>query len=276
MIMINVFNEYKGLLDKLISFLKTLSLKDWNRSTILPEWKVADIAVHLLSGCIRKCSSVMNYQSGIKKYSEPQTYSSIVKMINENNEKWVNILRDLNRELIIELLNENYSRLILKFSKLDPEDESVHSVAWAGEDISKNWFDTAREYTELWHHQMQIREAFNDFEILDDYYYYKVIKTFFAALPNHFKKLNREVSYNLLIKIKDMKNGEWILVKNTEGLVVSNEPENYADNFVIIEKNDAWKIFTKAVTYDTAKSLVNYSGKEDICLHLLKMACIMI
>jgi hypothetical protein len=30
-------------------------------------------------------------------------------------------------------------------------------VAWAGEAESTNLFDTAREYTERWHHDMQIR-----------------------------------------------------------------------------------------------------------------------
>ena len=32
-------------------------------------------------------------------------------------------------------------------------------VAWAGEMESKAWFDLGREYTEWWHHQMQIRDA---------------------------------------------------------------------------------------------------------------------
>jgi hypothetical protein len=32
-------------------------------------------------------------------------------------------------------------------------------VAWAGEAESKNWFHVARDYSEKWHHQQQIREA---------------------------------------------------------------------------------------------------------------------
>ena len=36
---------------------------------------------------------------------------------------------------------------------------AIFSVAWAGESESENWFDVARDYTERWHHQQQIRDA---------------------------------------------------------------------------------------------------------------------
>ncbi len=42
---------------------------------------------------------------------------------------------------------------------LDPDAPALFAVAWAGESQSDNRFDTAREYTERWHHQMQIREG---------------------------------------------------------------------------------------------------------------------
>ena len=44
---------------------------------------------------------------------------------------------------------------------LDPMAEAEFSVSWAGEEKSLNWFDTARELTERWHHQQQIRLATN-------------------------------------------------------------------------------------------------------------------
>jgi hypothetical protein len=42
---------------------------------------------------------------------------------------------------------------------LPPHAEAPFGVAWAGETRSANWLDTGREYTERWHHQMQIRDA---------------------------------------------------------------------------------------------------------------------
>jgi hypothetical protein len=42
---------------------------------------------------------------------------------------------------------------------LDPLAPAAFAVSWAGEETSSNWFDTARELTERWHHQQQIRLA---------------------------------------------------------------------------------------------------------------------
>jgi hypothetical protein len=42
---------------------------------------------------------------------------------------------------------------------LDPFARAIFNVSWAGEETSPNWFDTARELTERWHHQQQIRLA---------------------------------------------------------------------------------------------------------------------
>ena len=36
---------------------------------------------------------------------------------------------------------------------LDPFGAAMFPVSWAGEEESTNWFDTAREFTERWHHQ---------------------------------------------------------------------------------------------------------------------------
>ncbi len=274
--MIYILDKYKSLLDIFIPFLKNLSVTDWKRKTILPNWRVVEIVAHLLSGAIRKYSSILNYQSGNIKHQEKLSYNYLVNYINTKNEKWVNILKDLNTNYLIELLNENYNRLISKLNELNPKHHFIHSVAWAGEDISKNWFDIAREYTELWHHQMQIREVFNDYKILEDYYFHDVINTFFMALPYHFKKLKVDNDYKICIKIIDMKNGNWILNKSKNLFTVINQPMNNNINIVEIEKSISWKIFTKAISHTKAKSLINYRGDESICLHILKMVCIMI
>ena len=39
--------------ERLIELLERLSLKDWEKQTIAPKWKVKDVAVHLLDGNLR-------------------------------------------------------------------------------------------------------------------------------------------------------------------------------------------------------------------------------
>jgi hypothetical protein len=156
-----VLDKYPGLLKEFIKFLKSIPLSAWDRKTILPSWRIRDIVAHLTGNAIAKYSAIINFNHN-KKPIPNIAYKDLVELIYESNEKWVELLHNLHPSHLAELFNENYSRLINKFNELDLDAVAVHSVAWAGENQSKNWFDIAREYTELWHHQMQCREAFND------------------------------------------------------------------------------------------------------------------
>jgi hypothetical protein len=61
----------------------------------------------------------------------------------------------------------------------------VFSVAWAGEAESKNWFHVARDYSEKWHHQQQIREAVGQTaELLTPALYRPLLDTLLRDLPH--------------------------------------------------------------------------------------------
>ena len=60
-------------------------------------------------------------------------------------------------------------------------------VSWAGEQESANWFDIAREFTERWHHQQQIRLAVEKPGIMTREFYYPVLDCFMRALPYSYR-----------------------------------------------------------------------------------------
>jgi hypothetical protein len=73
---------------------------------------------------------------------------------------------------------------------LNPDDKSEFSVAWAGENESKNWFHIAREYTEKWHHQQQIRLAVgSEQELLKEKWYFPYLDTSVRALPHNYRNV---------------------------------------------------------------------------------------
>src|SRR5262249_33980965 len=55
-------------------------------------------------------------------------------------------------------------------------------VAWAGEEESRNWMDIGREYTEWWHHQMQIRDAVGAPLLLDAKWFEPLIEISVRAI----------------------------------------------------------------------------------------------
>jgi hypothetical protein len=68
---------------------------------------------------------------------------------------------------------------------LDPFATAAFNVSWAGEQVSLNWFDTARELTERWHHQQQIRLATNRPGIMTRDLYHPVLDCFVRGLPQY-------------------------------------------------------------------------------------------
>src|SRR5258708_38046271 len=60
-------------------------------------------------------------------------------------------------------------------------------VSWAGPDPAPIWLDSAREYTERWLHQQQIRDAVNKPGLKEKRFFHPVLDTFVRALPHTYK-----------------------------------------------------------------------------------------
>ena len=89
----------------------------------------------------------------------------------------------------LETTGKEYSAYL---ATLDPNAPAIFSVAWAGEKVSKNWFHVAREYTEKWHHQQQIREAIVKQGIMTKELFYPVMETFMYGLPYTYRGIDRK------------------------------------------------------------------------------------
>ena len=120
----NVLKVYPSLLNELLHTLQSLPNDKWESKTILPNWRVRDIAAHIASGAIKKLSAIRSARPADEP--EPMKYESLVAIINENNEKWLGLLRDLHPSLIIDMIDRYYRELIDEFKKLDPYAKAVH------------------------------------------------------------------------------------------------------------------------------------------------------
>ena len=61
--------------------------------------------------------------------------------------------------MIVDLLAVSGPAVTALMESLPLHARAFIPVAWAGENEWQNWMDIGREYTEWWHHQMQIRDA---------------------------------------------------------------------------------------------------------------------
>ncbi len=170
----HLFPKIEGLLHELLA---SLTGDEWERQTISPKWKVKDVAAHLLDTQLRKLSIV---RDGYLPPAPPIT--DLAAFINQLNQDGVLFYRRLSPRVLISLMDLASRESVEFHASLDPYSPAAFNVSWAGEDVSLNWFDTAREFTERWHHQQQIRLAVGRPGIVTPELYHPVLDCFLRAL----------------------------------------------------------------------------------------------
>jgi hypothetical protein len=95
-------------------------------------------------------------------------------------------MRWVSPRILIELLAIYDREMVAGFARLDPDAPGI-AVAWAGETVSRNWFDIARMYTEKWHHQQQLRDATGRPPLYQSELLTPVLETFARGLPFAFR-----------------------------------------------------------------------------------------
>lgn len=262
-------------IDKLlIKLLQGLSADDWDKQTISPKWKVKDIAAHLLDGNLRTLSMLRDHYYG-EKPEVTNSYADVLDFLNKLNADWVKANQRLSPKVIIDLLKSSGKEYCDFLATLNPGDKAEFSVAWAGENESMNWFHIAREYTEKWHHQQQIRLAIGDDKILlQEKWYLPYLDTSVRALPHHYR--NVEGKAHDLIKFTFVGKSEksWFLhFKNGWELFtfVSGEPQCE----VRITDENAWKIFTKGMAKKEAMESSEIIGNQRLGEKIFDMIAVM-
>src|ERR1700754_3375876 len=153
---IQVVHLFSETLDALLDLLADLSPADWQKPTVCAGWTVKDIAQHLLGGDI---GILARKRDGFAFSGSPIIdWRELVVLINELNDSWVKATRRLSPRVLCDFLRFVGEQTNAYFATLDPE-AFGDPVDWAGPEPAPVWLDLAREYTERWHHQQQIRDA---------------------------------------------------------------------------------------------------------------------
>jgi uncharacterized protein (TIGR03083 family) len=257
----------------LLELLRSLTAGEWEAQTVAPEWKVKDVAAHLLDTQLRKLSLVRDgYTAG-----PPRVFHSadeFVAFINRLNREGVSMYRRLSPAVLIAMM-EIASRESAEFHQaLDPMALAAFSVSWAGEEASLNWFDTARELTERWHHQQQIRLAANRPGIMTRELYYPVLDCFMRALPFKYREQAGEPETHLRFNVSGECGGSWYLYRDGDRWVQVEAPQGRQISETTIPQEIAWRIFTKGIDREFAAAQVSVIGDRQLGLHVLRMVSI--
>jgi uncharacterized protein (TIGR03083 family) len=257
---------------KLIELLRGLTPEDWEKQTLAPKWKVKDVAAHLLDTQIRKLAAARH---GYKpENSKKLSAAKLVELINTLNAEGVRRYSRLHPDELISRM-ETASRESAEYHHaLDPFAPAMFPVSWAGEEESANWFDTAREFTERWHHQQQIRLAVNKPGIMTREFYFPVLDCFLRALPHSYRNVSAKPGSLAQFNISGECGGSWFLFRDGRAWTLIASPAGEKISEVTIPQDIAWRIFTKGIAREEARAQVLVTGDAEAGLHILEMISI--
>jgi hypothetical protein len=270
---IDVVDLLPTLDSKLLVLLKSLTPEEWNKQTVAKLWKVKDVTAHLLDGNIRILSILRdNY------FGEQPTINSnqdLIDFLNRLNADWVKAMKRVSPQMLIFLLELTSQPFCNYFKSLNPFDKSILAVDWAGETESKNWMEIAREYTEKWLHQQQIRDAVGKPGLMTRELYYPFIDIFMLALPHTFRATDAEKGTTIKVTVASDIGGSWFLTRNHEKWMLINNYQEKATTEIIIDPDTAWKLFSKSLQPEQVKNKIKIIGEQKLAEKVLTMVSVM-
>ena len=257
--------------ERLLALLADLGEEAWRRPTGCPGWTVHDIALHLLGDDLGILSRM---RDGFTPFS-PGPDEGIVPFLNRLNADWVTAARRLSPRILRGLLRLAGEETHAYFSSLDPF-ALGGPVSWAGPAPAPHWLGIAREYTERWVHQQQIREALGAPSLAEPRLLGPVLATFVRALPHTFRDVAAPAGTAASLRIDGEAGGEWSVVRSSAGRweLFEGLPGDPPDALVLLDQDTAWRLFTTGIDAGDAEPRASIEGNVPLGRQVLRTVAI--
>ncbi len=242
---------------KLLELIRELRPEEYDLPTAAPQWKVRDVLAHLLDTALRKLSMARDKEfiekAGIRSPEDVRAH------VDRMNAEGVRVYRRLSAPVLYSLMQVACEESAAFHESLDPDAKAIFAVSWAGENESTNRFDIARELTERWHHQQQIREATGRPGIMTPRLYRPVLDCFARVLPHAFRDLDHGC---VALEVEGDCGGTWL---SGAGPVRAR---------AMIPQAIAWRVFTKGISVEDARARARLEGDATLGARLLRLTAI--
>lgn len=260
---------FRPLCGEIVDLLRTLKRDDWERRTVAGTWRVRDVAAHLVDTALRRLSFHRDGLTPPRAPPAPSPAEDLAAFINALNATWVRAAERLSPRVITDLYARASTELADFMETLDPNGAAAFPVSWAGGTSSPQWLDIGREFTEVWHHGSQIRDAVGAGPFSDARWLRAVLEIAMHALPHAYRDVPGRPDLSIAIRITGRAAGTWTL-RHRAGAWEIDEGEPTAPMTTATMSDEAaWRLLFNALTPPQAQSLVRVAGDAALAEPLL-------
>jgi uncharacterized protein (TIGR03083 family) len=260
----------------LVSLLRTLEADDWQRPTIAGAWRVRDVVAHLTDIALRRLSFHRDRMAPPPPPGPIQSEQEFVRFINGINAQWVAASTRLSPQVLTDLFERSSRDLAAWIESVPFDAPALFAVSWAGEQQSAGWFDIGREFTELWHHQQQVRLAVGAPPPADPRHLRAVLDIAVRGLPHAFRHARAEDGDALLLDVAGPSGGSWTLSRQDGSWRLLTGRLESATARVSLTDDAAWRLLFNALDQSEADAVVAVEGRKDLADVLLRARSVVV
>ena len=256
---------------ELLALLRGLGPSDWQRPTVCPGWRVHDVVAHVVHDYIRKLSG---RRDGFPAPG-PVAGETLPAFLNRVNQEFVDVAARWSPTVLIDLLGHLGPELDRLWDSLDL-DELGEAVSWAAPGApAPVWLDVAREYTEYWVHQQQVRDAVGVPGADDDQLTFPVMDAFLRAAPYALRQVSAGPGTCVQIRVTGAGAGTWTIRRRETDWAVARGPcAEPAAAQLELSSDCLWRVATRGITVEAARERASVSGDEILASAVLSLVAI--
>ncbi len=159
---------------------------------------------------------------------------------------------------------------------MPPDAPALHPVSWAGESDSRHWMDVGREYTERWHHQMQIRDAVGAPGLLASRWMAPLLDLSVRALPLAYAATDAPAGTTVTLAVLGETAGAWTLRRAARAWRLHTGRPDAPDAIATLSCDDAWRLLYNALPPDEARRRLLVEGDARLVEPLLRARSVIV
>lgn len=254
---------FRPVSDSLVTLLRELPPEGWDRPTVAAAWVVRDVVAHLLDSTLRRLSFHRDRMKPPPPPGAIRSEQDFVSFINDLNAQWVRSAKRLSPRVLTDLYERASRETAGWFESLPLEAPALFAVSWAGEEESAGWFDIGREFTELWHHQQQIRMAVGAEALEDPRYLGAVIDVAMRGLPHAFRELPAQPGQTVAIDVTGPSGGQWTLSREERRWTLWRGVPPSPTARIRLTDDATWKLLFNALPEGDAARAIHVEGPAE-------------